>query len=51
MRRGVKASVRVTLTAGILDPEDPLHGLDDSKHLKPERRELLYQSIQERPRY
>ena len=38
----------VFAAAVILDPEKPIRGLDDSKQLMPERREVLAQRIRER---
>jgi ribonuclease HII len=38
----------VFAAAVILDPEKPIRGLDDSKQLAPERREVLAQRIRER---
>ena len=38
----------VFAAAVVLDPERPVRGLDDSKQLEPERRELLAARIQER---
>src|SRR3984893_6991252 len=40
----------VFAAAVILDPEKPIRGLDDSKQLAPERREVLAQRIRERSR-
>lgn len=40
----------VFAAAVVLDPERPIRGLDDSKQLPPERREVLAQRIQERAR-
>jgi ribonuclease HII len=40
----------VFAAAVILDPEKPIRGLDDSKQLAPERREVLAQRIRERAR-
>src|SRR5580704_14593905 len=34
--------------AVVLDPERPIRGLDDSKQLEPERREVLAERIRER---
>lgn len=38
----------VFAAAVILDPDNPIRGLDDSKQLAPERREVLAQRIRER---
>jgi len=38
----------VFAAAVILDPEKPIRGLDDSKQLEPERREILAERIRER---
>jgi len=38
----------VFAAAVVLDPERPIRGLDDSKQLAPERREVLAGRIQER---
>lgn len=40
----------VFAAAVVLDPERPIRGLDDSKALEPERREVLAQRIRERAR-
>ena len=40
----------VFAAAVVLDPERPIRGLDDSKQLEPERREILAQRIRERAR-
>ncbi|HEX5431695.1 MAG TPA: ribonuclease HII, partial [Bryobacteraceae bacterium] len=40
----------VFAAAVVLDPERPIRGLDDSKQLEPERREVLAQRIRERAR-
>ncbi len=40
----------VFAAAVILDPEKPIRGLDDSKQLAPERREILAERIRERAR-
>jgi ribonuclease HII len=38
----------VFAAAAVLDPDRPIRGLDDSKQLEPERREVLAQRIRER---
>src|ERR1700719_3592708 len=40
----------VFAAAVVLDPERPIRGLDDSKRLDPERREVLAARIRERAR-
>lgn len=40
----------VVAAAVILDPEDPIEGLNDSKKLTPKRRDFLFDQIQERAR-
>src|SRR5215472_16457716 len=40
----------VFAAAVILDPERPIRGLDDSKQLEPDRREVLAERIRERAR-
>jgi ribonuclease HII len=40
----------VFAAAVVLDPERPIRGLDDSKRLEPERREVLARRIRERAR-